>query len=84
MQRSYDAAQSTHKYSLRPAFGRNMERTEFFEFGKKFYLMVYMLPYEVGTSAHYCAVEQSGQVIEEWGKEFGIKHYLVFEMIFEE
>jgi len=31
----------------------------------------------------WCAVENSGKETENWGKEFGIKHYLVFEMIFE-
>jgi len=83
MQRSFDAAPSKHLYSLRPVFGLNTEETEFFEFDKKFYLLVYMLPYEVGTSGQYCTVTNSGEDIENWGKEFGIKHYLVFEMIFE-
>ena len=65
-------------YSLRKVVG-----TEIVEFDKKFYLMVYMLPYVEGNTRQYCAVENSGEDIENWGKKFGIKHYLVFEMIFE-
>lgn len=53
------------------------------EYGKKFYLLGYILPYKNGDYLQYCAVEQSGKDIENWGKEFGIKHYLVFEMLFE-
>ena len=65
-------------YSLRKVVG-----TEIVEFDKKFYLMVYMLPYVEGNTRQYCAVENSGEDIENWGRKFGIKHYLVFEMIFE-
>lgn len=53
------------------------------EYGKKFYLLAYILPYENEGTKYWCAVENSGKDIENWGKEFGIKHYLVFEMIFE-
>ena len=65
-------------YSLRKVVG-----TETVEFDKNFYLMVYMLPYVSGNTRQYCAVEDSGEEIENWGKKFGIKHYLVFEMKFE-
>lgn len=53
------------------------------KYGKKFYLLAYLLPYEKDGAKYWCAVESSGIDIENWGKEFGIKHYLVFEMIFE-
>ena len=65
-------------YSLRKVVG-----TEIVEFDKSFHLMVYMLPYIVDNTRQYCAVENSGEDIENWGKRFGIKHYLVFEMKFE-
>ena len=68
----------SNEYSLRKAIEK-----ETVEFGEKFYALVYMLPYEKDNIKHYCAVEASGKDIEIWGKEFGIKHYLVFEMIFE-
>ena len=81
-QRNFDAT-SSNIYSLRSAIA-----TETIEIGKKSYLLVYMLPYEtviegVGTIRQYCAVESSGKEIEAWGKEFGIKHYLVFEIKFD-
>jgi len=79
--RSFEAT-SLDNYVLRPVY-----RTQTAEIGEKFYLLVYMLPYEVkiegGVMQQYCAVENSGYEIETWGKEFGIKHYLVFEMKFE-
>ena len=80
--RSFDAT-SSNIYSLRSAMG-----TDTIKIGKKSYILVYMLPYEkeIGNGSvirQYCAVEDSGKEIETWGKEFGIKHYLVFEMKFE-
>jgi len=81
-QRNFDAT-SSNIYSLRSAMA-----TDTIEIGKKSYLLVYMLPYEtvienVGVMRQYCAVENSGKEIETWGKEFGIKHYLVFEIKFD-
>ena len=51
-------------------------------YGEKFYLLAYILPYEKDGNKYYCAVESSGVDIENWGEKIGIKHYLVFEMIF--
>ncbi len=51
--------------------------------GEKFYLIAYILPYEKDGAKYWCAVESSGKDIENWGKKFGIKHYLVFEMCFD-
>ena len=75
----FDALPSD-EYSL-----RNMTNTLYktIEPGKPFYALAYILPYRKGDVAYYCAVESSGKDIESWGKEFGIKHYLVFEMKFE-
>jgi hypothetical protein len=52
-------------------------------FDEKFYLLAYILPYEKDGTKYWCAVESSGKDIENWGKEFNIEHYLVFEMLFE-
>ena len=77
--KEFDAIASDD-YSLRTVAALMNEKIEI---GKKFYLLAYMLPYEKGTYKYYCAVESSGKSIENWGKEFGIKHYLVFEMMFQ-
>ena len=52
-------------------------------YNERFYLFAYILPYEKDGAKYWCAVESSGKDIEKWGKEFGIEHYLVFEMLFE-
>jgi hypothetical protein len=44
----------------------------------------YILPYEEGKWKMYCAVADSGEKVEDWGKKFKIKHYLIFEMKFED
>jgi hypothetical protein len=44
----------------------------------------YILPYEEGKWKMYCAVADSGEKVEDWGKKFKIKHYLIFEMRFED
>jgi len=77
--KEYEAIESDD-YSLRNIAEVTKEKIEF---GKKFYLLAYILPYEKDGSKYWCAVESSGKNIENWGKEFGIKHYLVFEMKFE-
>ena len=78
--KEFDAIASDD-YSLRTVAALMNKKIEI---GKKFYLLAYMLPYEKGTYKYYCAVESSGKPIENWGKEFGIKHYLVFEMMFQQ
>ena len=77
--RKFDAIKS-EDYSLRNV--AEVSASEI-KYGEKFYLLAYILPYEKGGYKYWCAVESSGKDIENWGKEFGIKHYLVFEMIFE-
>lgn len=68
----------TDDYSLRD-FGTHLPITP----NKPFYAFAYILPYEDKEGAKYwCAVESSGKDIETWGKEFGIKHYILFEMNF--
>lgn len=77
--KKFDAIKSDD-YSLRNIAEAN--DTEI-NYGEKFYLLAYILPYEKDGVKYYCAVEGSGNDIKNWGKEFGIRHYLVFEMKFE-
>ncbi len=77
--RKFDAIKSDD-YSLRNV--AEASKTEI-KYGEKFYLLAYILPYEKDGAKYWCAVESSGKDIENWGNEFGIKHYLVFEMKFE-
>lgn len=67
----------TNDYSLRD-FGTELPITP----NKPFYAFAYILPYEKDGSKYWCAVESSGKDIETWGTEFGIKHYILFEMNF--
>jgi hypothetical protein len=78
--KKFDAIES-EDYSL-----RNLADESNLEIGynEKFYLLGYILPYErEDGSKSWCDVGTAGDSIEEWGKKFGIKHYLLFEMIFE-
>lgn len=75
-ERMYDATHS-FDYSLR-AIGNKVE----IEIGKPFPAFAYILPYEKDGWQMWCAVDNSGKDVESWGKEFGIKHYVIFEMIF--
>ena len=49
-----------------------------------FPLLVYTLPYEMHGNLWWGNVNVCGKDIESWGKRFGIKHYVVFEMEFKE
>lgn len=76
--KEYDAINS-NDYSL-----RNIADESQLEIatGKKFNLLAYILPYErTDGSKSWCDVGSSGKDIENWGKKFGIKHYLLFEML---
>jgi len=76
----YQATKS-HDYSL-----RNLAEESKLPigYGKKFHLMAYILPHErADGSKSWCEVGSNGVDIENWGKKFGIKHYLLFEMKFE-
>ena len=74
------AAINSTDYSLRNVAQVNNTQIKY---GEKFYLLAYILPYEKDGAKYWCAVESSGEKIEAWSKDFGIQHYLVFEMIFE-
>lgn len=68
----------TDDYSLRD-YGTHLT----IEPDKPFYAFAYILPYEDEYGGkQWCAVESSGKDIETWGKEFNIKHYILFEMKF--
>ncbi len=52
-------------------------------YNKPFILFAHILPFELGNGmASYCEVGQNGKDIDKWGKKYGIKHYLVFELEF--
>jgi hypothetical protein len=75
--KKYDATMSDD-YSL-----RDTGISENIEYGKNFFAFTYILPYEKDGFKMWCAVDNSGKDVENWGKEFGIKHYVIFEMKFE-
>lgn len=75
----FDAEQS-NAYSLRDITKKANAKIEI---GKTFYLLAYILPYEKDGTSYYCGVDASGKPVESWGTEFGIKHYIIFEMKFQ-
>ena len=75
--KKYDAILSDD-YSL-----RDTGISEKIIYGENFYAFSYILPYENNGMKFWCGVESSGKDIENWGKEFKLKHYLIFEMKFE-
>ncbi len=77
IERTFEATNSDD-YSLRDV-GTNIE----IKSGKEFSAFAYIMPYEKDGWKMWCAVDSSGKDIESWGKEFGIEHYLIFEMKFE-
>ncbi len=78
--KEFDAIDS-EDYSLRNIIEINRSKIESGEF---FYIFAYLLPYEKDGNKYWCKVENSNADIENWGVNFGIKHYLIFEMKFEQ
>ncbi|QGY46623.1 hypothetical protein GM418_24070 [Maribellus comscasis] len=71
-------ATDSYDYSLRD-IGTKMD----IKIGQEFPAFAYILPYEKDGWKMWCAVDSSGKDVYSWGKEFGIEHYLIFEMKFE-
>jgi len=78
--REFKAHETKFIYRLRNIVSEsNME----INYNKPFVLFACILPYErEDNTASYCDVGTSGHDIENWGKKFGIKHYILFEMEF--
>lgn len=78
--KEYKASNSKDKYSLRNIVEESNLKIKYNE---KFYFLAYTLPYErADGSKSWCEVGVNGKEIENWGKKFKLKHYLIFEMIF--
>jgi len=78
LNRKYDAIISDD-YSLRD-IGIDIK----IKINESFPAFTYILPHIEGDWLNYCGVANSGGNVTEWGKKFKIKHYLVFEMKFED
>lgn len=76
--RMYNATISD-EYSLR-ALGPKFQ----LEKAKQFFAFAYIMPYEKDGWKYFCAVDSSGDDVLSWGEEFNLKHYLVFEMLFDD
>ncbi len=78
--REFKAHKTVDSYSLRNLVSESKLEIDY---NKPFVLFAYILPYHRDdNSASYCDVGSSGKDIENWGKKFGIKHYLIFELEF--
>lgn len=74
-------ALKTDEYSLRNLADESKLPIDY---GTPFYLMAMILPYQSEDgSKSWCEVGTNGKDVENWGKKYGIKHYLLFEMKFE-
>jgi hypothetical protein len=50
---------------------------------EKFPAYVYLLPIDK-DGLSYCGITESGEDVYNWGKEFNLPHYIIFEMVFVE
>ncbi len=78
LNKKYDAILSDD-YSLRD-IGTDIN----IKVNQAFPAFAYILPHVEGNWKSYCGVAQSGENVMDWGKKFKIKHYLIFEMKFED
>lgn len=51
--------------------------------GTKFTFLVYSLPYEKDGFYQYCGLVQSQVPIEHWYKQFGISHFVAYQLLIE-
>lgn len=50
---------------------------------KKFPFLVYTLPYEKDGFYLYCALGQSQVPVANWYKQFGVKHFIAYQLVLE-
>lgn len=48
--------------------------------GKKFPFLVHTLPYEKDGFYQYCALAQSQVPVAKWYSQFGVKHFIVYQL----
>lgn len=79
--KEFDTIQTEDTYSLRNIANESKLSINYDE---AFYFLAYILPYDMGNGyKSYCEVGINGKDAENWGKRFGIEHYILFEMKFE-
>jgi hypothetical protein len=78
LEEKYDAIVSDD-YSL-----RDIGIDKKIKYNTEFSAFAYILPYQEGNIKKYCAIQASGKEVENWREKFKIKHYLIFQMKFED
>lgn len=76
-------ADDARRYSFRTDILDYRNQRTVVPIGKKFPFLVYTLPYDKDGFSYYCTVAQSKLPVAEWYKQFGIKHFIAYQLVLE-
>ena len=77
------AADDARQYSFRTDILPYKQQQTRVPIGQKFTFLVHTLPYEKDGFYQYCALAQSQLATSEWYKQFGIKHFIAYQLVLE-
>jgi len=76
-------ADDARRYSFRTDILSYKNQTTVVPIGRKFPFLVHTLPYDKDGFSYYCTVAQSRVAVSDWYKEFGVKHYIAYQLVLE-
>lgn len=76
-------AEDARRYSFRTDILSYKNQKTVVPVGKKFPFLVHTLPYDKDGLSYYCTVAQSRVPIADWYKQFGVKHYIAYQLVLE-
>ncbi len=81
-EKNFNLIDDKNQYTLRNVADEGKFKIQF---GKPFYFLSFFPPYKLdGGGASWCIVANDTQNIEKWGEKYGLKQYLLFELVFED
>jgi hypothetical protein len=76
-------ADDARRYSFRTDILSYKNQKTVVPIGEKFPFLVHTLPYDKGDFSYYCTVAQSRIPVANWFKQFGVKHFIAYQLVLE-
>ncbi|WP_461133643.1 hypothetical protein [Spirosoma lituiforme] len=76
-------ADDSRRYSFRTDILSYKNQKTVVPIGQRFPFLVHTLPYDKDGFSYYCTVAQSRVPVADWYKQFGVKHFIAYQLVLE-